>query len=654
MFGAGGGDDEALQREVLDLRERVAHLQRAVASREAGSEISLAEREAVLHEAERVAHLGTWTWDIQSGRVTWSEELFRIFGLEPGAEAPTSEAFMARVHPDDRPRVEETTRLGLQSGVFPPFEYRIVRPDGSLRQAIIYGSCLFDEVGLPRRMVGAVLDRTEAFAVEAELRRTLGLLEEAQRSAQLGSWRFVPETNETEWSLEFRRIAGLGVDVKAHVPAFLDRIHPEDRATFQERYRAAMANPHGGELDGRLLLPNGEVRHVRLSGSSSVALNGRLELRGTLLDITEQVRSREERARSQKMEAIGRLAAGIAHDFNNLLTVVTGNLELLGEQLGTTPELEDSLLALQSASNLTRRLLAFGRKAQLSLVLVEPNQLVRSILSLMQRLVGDQVRLETQLAAELPLIRVDTLEVERALVNLVVNARDVSPHGAVVRIATAKSHFDGREWVELTVCDDGPGIDDADLSHIFEPFYTTRAHSGGTGLGLATVLGTAEQHGGTVRVVTREPKGSAFTIVLPACGADAEPSRRSPVKAHEIAAPLRPMTLLVIDDEVMVAEATRRMLSSRGHRVHVATSAEDALGVWSSLESEIDLVICDVVMPDVRGPDLVERLSAGGRVPRVLFMSGYSEEAANAELPEVLAKPFTLSTLEAAIDQAMG
>src|SRR5690606_716664 len=156
------------------------------------------------------------------------------------------------------------------------------------------------------RMVGAVLDRTQRMAVEAELRRTLALLEEAQRSAHLGSWRFVPETNETEWSPEFRRIAGLPLDVPAQVGAFLERIHPEERDTFHVRYQRAMATPVGGEMDGRLLLPSGEVRHVRLRGTFSVTPSGQRELRGTLLDITDQVRMREERAHSQKMEAVGR------------------------------------------------------------------------------------------------------------------------------------------------------------------------------------------------------------------------------------------------------------------------------------------------------------------------------------------------------------
>src|SRR5690606_2739139 len=180
---------------------------------------------------------------------------------------------------------------------------------------------------------------------------------------------------------------------------------------------------------------------------------GGQELRGTMQDVTDQVRLREELAHAQKMEAVGSLDAGIAHDFNNHLTVVKGNLELMSDRIADAPELEESLRALDSAANLTRRLLAFGRKAQLSLKLVNPNELVSSTMTLMHRLVGDEVKLETGLAPGLPLVLVDSLEIERALVNLVVNARDAMPRGGVVGIATRERWIDGTRWVELSVAD---------------------------------------------------------------------------------------------------------------------------------------------------------------------------------------------------------
>jgi signal transduction histidine kinase/CheY-like chemotaxis protein len=608
----------------------------------------------LLREAERIAHLGTWTWDLGSGRVTWSDELFRILGHEPGSIPPSVETFFAAVHADDRARVQETTEHAIREGILPLVDCRVVRRDGSIRHTTHSSSMLFDAAGTTRRMVGGVLDRTESLEGETKLRRTLALLEEAQRLAQLGSWRYDRRSGELEWSLEFRRIAGLPLDATPSGALFLERVLPEDRARFQLDYGALLAQRQALRIDGRLRRPEGELRHVRLEGFPLVGADGHAELRGTMLDVTDQVRLREELAHAQKMEAVGRLAGGIAHDFNNLLTVVTANLELLVDRLGATPELDHSLRALSSAASLTRRLLAFGRKAQLSLKLLDPNELVRATMALMHRLVGDEVRLETELAAQLPLIHVDPLEIERALVNLVVNARDAMPEGGVVRIGTGAQQVAGGLVVELWVADEGRGIDEDDRAHIFEPFYTTRKDAGGTGLGLATVLGTAEQHGGTVRVDARRGGGSVFTIVLPAVESQAEPEAvNADVRALSVEP--RSLRLLVVDDEPMIADVTRLLLEREGHEVWIASLPNEALALWVEHGATIDLVICDVAMAQMRGPELIARMAEVGAAPRVLFITGYSEEAVHSELRHpVLGKPFTSAALSRAVHDAIG
>jgi signal transduction histidine kinase len=654
MSTAEEANDGALHREVLSLRSQVAELKRAAARHQDTEGTSLAEREELLREAERVAHLGTWTWDMESGRVTWSDELYRILGLEPTKTTPSVEAFFGAVHPADRERAQASSAQGIQDGVLPPVDCRIVRPDGSVRHTTSSASYLFDAAGRPRRVVGGVLDRTQSLEAEARLRQALRLLEEAQRFAQLGSWRFDPQTGELQWSAEFCRIAGLQPDVVPVADAFLERIVPEDRARFRAAHERLFSAPADFELEGRLRRPDAELRHVRVKGVALLGVDGRKELRGTMQDCTDQVRMREELAHAQKAEALGRLAGGIAHDFNNLLTVVMGNLDLLGDRIGGAQELDDSLRALSSAAGLTRRLLAFGRKAQLSLKLVDPNELVRSTMALMHRLVGDEVQLETELAPDLPRVKVDLLEIERALVNLVINARDAMPGGGVVRITTTERGLAGARQIELSVLDQGPGVSEADLPHIFEPFYTTRRDAGGTGLGLATVLGTAEQHGGTVRVAARAGGGSVFTLVLPV----AETTSDVPAGYTDSGPPVpasQTLSVLVIDDEPMIADVTRRMLVARGHSVHVASRPDEALAIWSERGGAIDLVICDVVMAQMRGPELVARLAAGGTSPRVLFITGYSEEAACSALGHpVLGKPFTAAALWGAIGDAMG
>jgi two-component system, cell cycle sensor histidine kinase and response regulator CckA len=648
------GELDALRREVVALRSRVAELQRAAARHEDADAVTLAEREELLLDAERAAHVGTWTWDLGSGRVTWSDELFRIMGLEPGSITPSVEAFFAAVHPGDRARAQAAAERSISDGVLPLVDCRVVRPDGSIRHTTSSSSILFDAAGTARRIVGSVLDRTLSLDVESKLRRTLALLEEAQRFAQLGSWRFDPSSGALEWSDEFRRIAGFAMDVAPSIDLFMQRVLPEDRVRFLANHERVMDDLQDTEIDGRLQRPDGQVRHIRVKGFSVLGADGTRELRGTMLDVTDQIRMREELAHAQKMEAVGRLAGGIAHDFNNLLTVITGNLELLSGRIGEAVELDHSFQALSSAASLTRRLLAFGRKAQLSLKLVAPNELVRSTMALMQRLVGDEVRLEIDLAPELPQVRVDPLEIERALVNLVVNARDAMPGGGVVRIGTDVRRMNGALLVELSVSDLGAGISEADRPHIFEPFFTTRADAGGTGLGLATVLGTAEQHGGTVRVEARRGGGSTFTIVLPAV----ESSSESAARATQAAPPKRAeqaLQLLVIDDEPQIADVTRRLLESHDYAVRVASDPKQALEIWAQHGAAIDLVICDVVMAQMRGPELIARLAALGAAPRVLFITGYSDEAVHANLGyPVLAKPYTAVALARAVCDAVG
>lgn len=652
MSTEGEGTTDVLQREVLALRARVAELHRAAARYEASEGISLSEREELLRDAERAAHLGTWAWDIGSGRVTWSEEMYRILGFEPGSVQPSVERFFASIHPEDRPGAEEVTQQGLRDGVLPLFDCRILRPDGSIRFTTTSGSYLFDAERQPRRMVGSVLDRTEAVAKESQLRRAFTLLEEAQSLAQMGTWRFDPATGEVEWSQELRRIIGVSSDVEPSIQNFLACIAPEDLPHFMARYQESLEHPGGGVIEGRVVWPSGEMRQVKVMGEFIDGPSGRKEYRGTLLDVTDQNNMRKELVRSQKMEAVGRLAGGIAHDFNNLLTIVLGNLEILESEIGRNLELSECFRALDSASNLTRRLLAFGRRAQLSLKVFEPNELVISTMHLMQRLVGDQVTLKTELADDLPSISVDALELERALVNLVINARDFSPPGGEVSIKTSQSYEDGRSWVHFSVSDQGTGIDDNEVSQVFEPFFTTRGQEGGTGLGLATVLGTAEQHGGTARVASSETGGTVFTISLPA--ASSEDSARSDRKPLQSAVDGARWKLLVIDDEPRVANVACRMLQAQGHVVQVATTRDQALEIWRAGGRSFDLVLCDVVMPELRGPELVLKMAERGPTPCVLFMSGYNEEATHSRLSHpVIAKPFSAQALVQAIARCL-
>jgi two-component system cell cycle sensor histidine kinase/response regulator CckA len=391
------------EREVERLRERVAGLEQQLAQFIAGGElrdahgaVSISEREALFVEAERISHMGSWVWSIETDEVTWSEELFRILGFDPERDVASVEAFVDAVHPDDRDRVRSSSVITVVTGMAPRVEHRILRPDGAVRHVLSDGTVLFDKDAKLRRIVGTVLDVTEAREAQRKLARAKVLLEEAQALGHMGSFAFDLEHGTFEWSREFCHILGVPSDTSGSSELLFAHVHFEDVARLTELYQEVLE--HGGrvEADVRIIQPTGEVRHVRLACVGQPGTDGSmLALHGTMLDLTEQHRLQERLMHAQKMEAIGRLAGGIAHDFNNLLMVVRGNLELLGG--GERAELRAIMSAVESAQTLTAGLLAFGRKAHLERRVLDLNALVTQTVGLLQRLIGEHITLSAVL-----------------------------------------------------------------------------------------------------------------------------------------------------------------------------------------------------------------------------------------------------------------
>jgi signal transduction histidine kinase len=416
-----------------------------------------------------------------------------------------------------------------------------------------------------------------------------------------------------------------------------------------ELRQRALAGELAPAFDARILRPDGEVRLVRTRSIPVRDETGQVsEFRGSMLDITEQSRLTEQLARLGKMEAVGRLAAGIAHDFNNLLTVIGVNLELWAEDSGHQREIVDARTALRSAKSLTDRLLAFGRKARLTKLVVAPNELVTRTADLVRRVIEDRVRIELALAPAVPAIHVDPMLIEQAIINLVINARDAMPNGGTVTLSTRAIGAGPGSWVEIGVADDGPGLSPELKEKIFEPFFTTKGDQG-TGLGLAMVLGTVEQHGGSVEVDSDLGQGTRFRLRL-----RADPSAR----AQPLAAEAKPQPssslageVLVVEDDALVAAVIARTLERHGLAVTLAHRPAAAIELWAR-RPHISLVICDVSMAEMRGPELIARLRSSGRPLRVLYVTGYHEEGLrDAPDERVVAKPFTPATLIRALSE---
>jgi nitrogen-specific signal transduction histidine kinase len=375
-------------------------------------------------------------------------------------------------------------------------------------------------------------------------------------------------------------------------------------------------------------------------------------------DDQERIRGEAQRRQASRMEAVGQLAGGIAHDFNNLLTAILGYAQLLSERpLGEAAlaEVAEIDRAAERAASLTRQLLAFSRQQVQRIAVFVLNDVVSDTESMLARLLGEDVRITKELAPDLGRVKADPAQIEQMLVNLAVNARDAMPKGGTLRIETCNVDLDEAyvaahpagtpgPYVMLAVSDDGCGMDPATLARIFEPFFTTKPAGKGTGLGLATVYGIVKQSGGFVWVYSDPGHGSTFRIYLPrveepatARRASGTPRRRPP-KGTE--------TVLLVEDDDAVRRLVRDVLARNGYAVYEAASGPEAVNVARPNAAAIQLVVSDVVMPEMSGTLLRRRLDALGVTAPVLFMSGHPTDAVamrGVEAGDVafLQKPFT-------------
>jgi signal transduction histidine kinase/ActR/RegA family two-component response regulator len=374
----------------------------------------------------------------------------------------------------------------------------------------------------------------------------------------------------------------------------------------------------------------------------------------------QSLHEKEEHLRqSQRMEAIGLLAGGIAHDFNNLLTTILGYCEILsiGKSKGEPGhEIEQIAKAGKKAANLTSQLLAFSRKQILEPSVIDLNHIVVDMKDMLQRLIAEDVELVTDLAPDLHPVKADPGQIEQVIMNLIVNARDAMPHGGVLKIATRNVGFKPERgnrtgpggFAEIEIADTGDGMDSETLEKIFDPFFTTKALGEGTGLGLSTVYGIVTQSGGRVTASSLPGEGSTFLVHLPQTvqAIDSRPEESATTSPSRDGRE----TILLVEDDDGVRSLTRTILESGGYKVLDASRPVAALDIVSEHAGDIDLLVTDVVMPDLSGPELVTRIEALRAFPKVLFISGYVNDAVSHDkMPTdgatLLEKPFTAASL---------
>jgi two-component system cell cycle sensor histidine kinase/response regulator CckA len=414
-------------------------------------------------------------------------------------------------------------------------------------------------------------------------------------------------------------------------------VAPEDRAAVTEQARAVLAAERFTAIEHRIVRKDGAERWVRNTPVPQIGPDGTPRAYdGLIQDITERRTLQGELLQAQKMESIGRLAGGVAHDFNNLLTVILGNADLAKMELRdddpARPNVEEITQAGQRAASLTRQLLAFASRQAIAPTPLDLSAVVADSEKMLRRLLGEDIEFITVLEPSLDSVEADLGQIQQLLVNLAVNARDAMPQGGRLVIETANETVDEDyaathpqvspwRYVRLSVADTGVGMSAEVREHLFEPFFTTKEPGKGTGLGLATCHGIVKQIGGQIRVYSEPGQGTTFRILLPATEGSSASFQEAPPTGPT---PTGNEKVLVVEDEPAVRRLAVLGLRAQGYSVLEAADTREALEIAAS-SPRIDLVVSDVVMPGMSGPELIERLRQGSSVARVLLMSGHPE-----------------------------
>ncbi len=549
----------------------------------------------LIEQLPLVTYVNTLVPDVRARSTYVSPQIEEFFGYPVELWLDNAELWHSTVHPDDLELVTSGEQLARDRGEPFELEYRIVRADGTVRWVLDQMLTLYDAQGRPLYEQGFLVDVTER-KESANLFQAVfdGAFEAMIISNDEGTYvdvnpaacELIGRTRDELLGLKLGAVSGL-------------------RGNVEEAWRSLLED---GSVKGQyeFTRPDGVVREVEFSARANALPGMHIAV---LRDITDRRQLERDLWRAQRLESVGRLAGGVAQDFNNLLTAIRGYAQLLIAQVepGSVQHHHAGEIdhAADRAAALTAQLLAFGRRQVLQARATELNRLVENLEGVLSRLVGDEVELEFELNPGVNPVRVDAGQIEQVLVNLVVNAADVTPPGGRIVVRTATSDAtplddlpDGR-YAVLSIQDSGPGIDESALEHLFEPFFTTKEVGGGVGLGLATAYGIAKQSGGTISVTTAAGAGSTFAVFLPEASAP---------RAGDEPAAGAGETIVVVESNPAVRDVLFEVLSEAGYRAITTATPTDAMRVSEHLDRPIDLVLTE--LDEMRAAALGESLGA--------------------------------------------
>jgi PAS domain S-box-containing protein len=634
-----------------------------------------------------------------SGTCTYLNRRWYEFTGQSEAEA-LGYGWLDATHPDDA-AIAGTAFIEANAAQAPfRVEYRLRRADGTYRWAIDAATPRFGANGEYLGYVGSVIDIDERREAEQLLRKSEEQLRLATEAADVGMWDLDVANEALFWPPRVKAMFGISPEVPVTLADFYAGLHPDDLEHTSEAFASA-ADPQRRaiyDVEYRTIgKEDGVIRWVAAKGRGLFDEEGQCaRMLGTAIDITERKKTderlrelnetlelrvaqeverraaaEEQLRQAHKMEAVGQLTGGIAHDFNNMLTGVIGSLDLIQRNIAAGKHdrvaryIDAASTSAHRAAALTARLLAFGRRQSLDLRPVDTNALVGSMEDLLHRTLGEQVALETHLASGLWPACSDANQLENALLNLCINARDAMPNGGKLTIETSNTHLDARyvqeqvdveegDYVMVCVSDTGTGMAPSTIEKVFEPFFTTKPVGEGTGLGLSMIYGFAKQSGGHIRIYSELGEGTTIKLYLPRFHGEVAPSeagqREVPLGAGE--------TVMVVEDDASVRLIVLEVLEELGYSAIEAVDARTAIPILES-DRRIDLLVSDVGLPGLNGRQLAEIARQARPDLAILFITGYAQHAAVrggflAEGMEMMTKPFAVDALAGKIREMLG
>ena len=686
------------RRIALELQQRSEQSLKAQQETEERLQLALAATDAV----------GTWDWDIGEDRFIADAHFAQLHGVDPvrASQLPISE-YLQGVHPEDRAMVARSIKHCITHGTEYAEEYRLLQPNGELRWVFARGRCYKDHHGRPMRFLGAALDLTERKHTEQALRQSqtelqlimnampilISYVDQEERfrlnnAAYLDWYGLTPQElfgrtirDVIGEEAYFLRAPYIAEALAGRSCSFSLYTSHRDGSTRHALMNYVPRHGPDGAVNGFYIFVIDETERKKTEEALrnlNETLEERVSARTEQLaqanqrlqnEMFERERAEDALRHAQKMEAVGQLTGGIAHDFNNMLTGIIGSLDLMQRYIanGRADEIgrftEAAVSSANRAAALTHRLLAFSRRQSLDRKKLDVNELVHSLEDLIRRTKGDPIELELRLTDTAWPVSTDVSQLENALLNLVINARDAMPEGGKLLIETANVYLDGSDittlepvkagdYLMLAVSDNGTGMTPSVRSKAFDPFFTTKPIGQGTGLGLSMIYGFAQQSGGHVSLDSVPGQGTCVRLYLPRLktpelqAAEVEPVSVTPPTASG-------ETVMVVEDDPAVRMLVLDLLKELGYRGYEAQDATSALPLLES-DSRIDLLVTDVGLPGMNGRQLAEIARQHRPGLKVLFMTGYAQKAAERQGfledgMDMVAKPFALELLASKI-----